>query len=110
MLFRSSDSAKFECILASEQDDLRLEPLAPMLRRFLERYEGVEDQTYGSWVGRREVGVSQVDAQMTRIGISTSQKELAVKPGQEAVYEMTEPGKPPLATFTRTVLGNGTRK
>jgi hypothetical protein len=97
-----ADPAKFQCIVASEGSDPRLEPVAPGLQHFFTQYEGVEDQVYGSRVGRGEVSVSQMDSHMLRIGLSTAQGELVVRPGEETIYELAygEPGTPPVRTFT----------
>jgi hypothetical protein len=83
-----ADATEFECDLASQAAEPRLEPLAPALRDFFERYDGVSGP-FGPWMARFLIKPSLTTLELIEIG-STGDADvpLAVRPNEETGYEL----------------------
>jgi len=88
-----ADAVLFRSVESSSGDDDSLQALAPELRKVFRRYEIVESNV-GSQasVSRSAIGASALKSGFLRIGsVETGtdvQGEIAVRPGEETIYEL----------------------
>ena len=88
-----SDGRLFRVVEAPPDDDAALQSLAPELRNIFRRYESIElVQVPWAHVARASLGPSVHQPGFLRIGDVASgtdvEGEIAVRPGEEAIYEV----------------------
>jgi hypothetical protein len=97
-----ADPSRFACTPAARPDDARLEPLAPLVREFFEKYESVEDPdgregpVWGLFsLSREEIQLCEGDPRLIEIGRYSDAEDnydaLAVQPGEEPIYFLNWP-------------------
>lgn len=98
-----SDAALFRSVESPSLDDRTLRALAPELRKVLQRYETVESHAGShALISRSAIASSELNPSYLRIGSvapgTDVQGEIAVRPGEEAIYELY-PNELPDPTF-----------